>query len=71
MNEKTVGQRVQQARDRRVLARTELAKAAGISYQSLWLIEEGRREPRRATIRRLAAALDVDPVWLLTGEAPA
>jgi transcriptional regulator with XRE-family HTH domain len=67
MKQDSIGDRIQQARDRRVLGRTELAREAGISYEGLYLIETGRRQPRRATIRKLAAALGLDPLELVNG----
>jgi transcriptional regulator with XRE-family HTH domain len=66
MDEETIGKRIQRARDRRVLGRTELAREAGLSYEGLYLIETGKRTPRRATIRKLAEALGIDPHELLS-----
>lgn len=60
-----IGQLIERLRDERVLGRTELARAAGITYEALYLIETGQRQPRRATIRKLAAALNVAPSALL------
>lgn len=65
--DESIGQRIQEARDRRVLGRTELARAAGISYEALYRIETGQRQPRRATIRKIAEVLGIDPADLLKG----
>jgi transcriptional regulator with XRE-family HTH domain len=67
MEAEPIGKRIERLRDRRVLGRTELAREAGLSYEALYLIETGQRQPRRATIRKLAAALGVDPHELLAG----
>jgi transcriptional regulator with XRE-family HTH domain len=63
----TVGARIRSARERAVFGQAELARSAGISVNALWLIERGLREPRATTIRRIAAALGVDPPELVAG----
>ncbi|MGU7778573.1 helix-turn-helix domain-containing protein [Burkholderia sp. PU8-34] len=50
------------------LTRTELAKAAGISRNSLFLIEARAANTRLDTVTRLAVALDVDICCLLSIE---
>jgi transcriptional regulator with XRE-family HTH domain len=57
----TVGERIRQARERAVFGQAELARAAGISVAGLWQIEHGQREPRPATIRKIATALGIEP----------
>jgi XRE family transcriptional regulator of biofilm formation len=55
----TFGKCVTKMRLRRKLSLEELAKKAGLSYQSLWRIEHGRhKEPGMYTAGRLAKALD-------------
>ena len=47
----------------------ELAQRAGVSTETIYSLEHGRREwawPR--TIRKVAEALDVDPKELVKGE---
>ncbi len=61
----TIGQRIREARERAVLEQTELAQLAGIARVTLWEIEHGRRRPRPPTIRKIAAALGVNPSDLL------
>ena len=61
----TIGERIQAARERKVYARSELAKLAGLSYMGLYRIETGMRQPRPSTIRKIAAALGVDPITLV------
>lgn len=65
MSVATIGQRIQAARKRAVWGQAELARAAGISVNTLWQIENGRRQPRPATIRKIAAALQIAPSDLL------
>jgi transcriptional regulator with XRE-family HTH domain len=64
----TVGERIKQARRRAVLGQAELAEKAGISVAGLWQIEHGQREPRPATIRKIAAALGVPATELVSDE---
>jgi len=68
----TVGERLRETRQRRVLTQFELAKQAGVSVVALSRIENGHLDgpPRQRTVRRLARALKVDPAWLLFGEQP-
>jgi len=61
----TQGKRVRRARERAVFGQAELARAAGLSVIGLWQIEHDRRKPRPATIRRIAAALGVEPSELI------
>lgn len=65
----TLGERLRHARLRRSLSQTELAERSGVSPITIARIESGvRKEPHPRTIRKLAAALGVDPAWLLFGE---
>lgn len=66
---RTIGQRVKHARQRAVMTQSELAKVAGIALITVNRLENDAIEnPRPATVRQLASALDVDPAWLLFGE---
>ena len=54
--------RLRQIREARALSLRELEKLSGVSYNTIWRIEDGRRKmthPR--TIRKLAMALGVEP----------
>lgn len=62
------GARIKAARQRAVYGQAELARAAGITPNALWQIENGRREPRPAMIRKLAAALGIDPASLIDAD---
>lgn len=53
-------------REEKVLSQRELARLAGITHTTLWRLENGHREARPKTIRKLAKALEVEPKELLT-----
>lgn len=56
-------------REARVLSLRELEEISGVSYNTIWFIEAGRRKrahPR--TIRKLASALNVQPTELIKGD---
>jgi transcriptional regulator with XRE-family HTH domain len=61
-----VGERIRHVRHRRVLTMKELAERAGIRrWQTIHDIEIGRQKPRPSTLRKIAAALEVEPGQLL------
>ena len=63
-------QRLRELRRLRVLTLRELEEESGVSYNTIWRLENGHREARPSTIRKLAAALGVDPGELVvTGES--
>ncbi len=56
-------------RQERALSIRELGEKAGVSTETIYSLEHGRREwawPR--TVRRLAQALEVEPKELMKGE---
>jgi transcriptional regulator with XRE-family HTH domain len=56
-------------REARILSLRELEELSGVSYNTIWFIEVGRRKrthPR--TIRKLASALGVQPTELIKGD---
>lgn len=65
-----IGQRLLLARNRKVWTQADLARESGVPIITLSRIENGHHQgtPRQSTIRKLAAALNVDPAWLLLGE---
>jgi transcriptional regulator with XRE-family HTH domain len=66
----TLGSRLKQARERRVMTQEDLSRAAGVTEATISRTENEKSGPTRpSTIRKLAAALDVDPAWLLLGDA--
>ena len=60
-----IGEKLKQARTRRLLTQDELAEKAGVSQSTVANIERNNAEPQFRTIRKLAKALDVDPTELL------
>lgn len=65
---KGVGDRCRKLRQLRGLSLRAAATAAGISHESLNLVEKGGTIPLVATCERLAVAFDVAPAWLTYGE---
>jgi transcriptional regulator with XRE-family HTH domain len=53
--------RLARLREQAVLTQNELATKAGLSLLSVHKIETGQQQPRPATIRKLAHALEVRP----------
>lgn len=61
--------KLRRLREREMLSLRELADLSGVAHNTVWRIEAGRRQrthPR--TIRKLAAALSVEPTELLREE---
>jgi len=48
-------------REDRVLSQRELARMAGLTHATVWRLENGFPEARPSTIRKLGAALGVEP----------
>lgn len=55
---------LREVRERRLLSQAELASAARVSNKTIVGIESGRVRPHPSTLRKLAAALDVEPAEL-------
>lgn len=53
---------LREARADRLLSIRELARQASVAPSTVYLIESGRTTPRPWVARRLAAALDLDPL---------
>ncbi len=58
-------EKLRELRRLRVLTLRELEEESGVSYNTIWRLENGYREARPSTIRRLAAALGVEPSELV------
>jgi ribosome-binding protein aMBF1 (putative translation factor) len=56
-----IGENLRKARERRYLSQRALAAEAGVSADTILKLENDRWEPRPSTVRKLAAALDIDP----------
>lgn len=57
--------KLRELREERFLSHRELANLAGVSPTTIHNLEAGRTEAQRRTIRKLAAALGVEPRELL------
>jgi len=64
----TVGERLRWARERQLLTQEALAARAGVLDVTISRTENGHTTPTVGTLRKLADALGVDPVWLRFGE---
>lgn len=62
----TTGERIKTARKRAGMTQQELAEKLQISYMGISQWESGKRNPKKSTLERLAAVLDV-PLNYLTG----
>jgi transcriptional regulator with XRE-family HTH domain len=58
-------QRLKELRRERVLSLRELEERSGVSYNTIWRIEDGRQGAHPRTVRKLAEALGVEPSELL------
>jgi len=65
----SIGARLKYAREQKLLTQEDLAEAASVTEATISRMENGRSGPTRpSTARKLAAALDIDPRWLLFGD---
>ena len=58
-------ERLKELRRARVLSLRELEERSGVSYNSIWRIEDGRQGAHPRTVRKLAEALGVEPSELI------
>ncbi len=58
-------EKLKELREARALSMRELGTAAGVGHNTIYRIEHGQKNVLPRTIRRLAAALDVDPRELM------
>ncbi len=63
-----IGERLRDLRKRALMSQRELAKRSGVGVTTIVRIERNQVEPQGRTIRKLAAALGVDPHELVKGE---
>jgi transcriptional regulator with XRE-family HTH domain len=59
-------ERLKELRRGRVLSLRELEERSGVSYNTIWRLEDGRQGAHPRTVRKLAEALGVEPADLLT-----
>ena len=62
------GMKLRELRERQALSLRELSELAGVNYHAIWRIEVGRTGAQPRTVRKLAAALGVEPRELLKRE---
>ena len=60
-------ERLKELRRERILSLRELEERSGVSYNTIWRIEDGRQGAHPRTVRKLAAALGVEPSELIKG----
>ncbi len=60
--------RLRELRRQRVLSMRELEERSGVSYNTIWRLENGLTGAQPRTIRRLAEVLGVDASELVKGE---
>jgi transcriptional regulator with XRE-family HTH domain len=53
---------LRELRIRNVYSVRGLAKAAGVAFSTVHLVESGKATPHAATMRKIAAALGVEPM---------
>ena len=58
-------ERLKELRRERVLSLRELEQRSGVSYNTIWRLEDGRQGAHPRTVRKLADALGVQPSELL------
>jgi transcriptional regulator with XRE-family HTH domain len=58
-------ERLKELRREQVLSLRELEEKSGVSYNTIWRLEDGRQGAHPQTIRKLAEALGVEPAELL------
>ena len=60
--------KMKKLREEKVLSQRELASMAGLTQMTVWRIENGYRDARPGTIRKLARVLGVEPKELVKRE---
>ena len=58
-------ERLRELRRERVLSLRELEEKSGVSYNTIWRLEDGRQGAHSKTVRKLAEALRVQPSELI------
>jgi transcriptional regulator with XRE-family HTH domain len=65
---KVNGVKLRELREQQALSLRELSDLSGVNYNAIWRIEVGRTGAQPRTVRKLAAALGVQPKELLKRE---
>ena len=58
-------ERLKELRRERVLSLRKLEERSGVSYNTIWRIDDGRQGAHPRTVRKLAEALGVEPSELV------
>ena len=58
-------ERLRELRRERVLSLRELEEKSGVSYNTIWRLEDGRQGAHPKAVRKLAEALRVQPSELI------
>lgn len=66
----TLADRLKDSRKALGLSQAQLADQCGVSQPTIANWERGGHVPRQKALHRIGACLDVEPVWLLSGEQP-
>lgn len=61
-------EKLKELRRQQVLSMRELEEKSGVSYNTIWRLENGLTGARPLTIRKLAKAFSIEPSELLTEE---
>lgn len=67
----TLADRLKSRRKELGFSQNALANSCGVSQPTIANWERGGHVPRQAALASIANCLDVDPIWLLSGEMPA
>ena len=62
------GERLKQLRRERALSQRDLSRMTGVAFDTISRLETGKQEAQPKTIRKLAAALGVEPKELMKDE---
>lgn len=62
-----LGERIREAREQRGWSLEKLAGESGVTFQTAYQLEKGKREPRAFTLARIAKALGLTTDALLAG----
>ncbi len=60
--------KLKRLREEKVLSQRELARMAGLAQGTIWRLENGFKEARPLTIRKIAGVLGVEPRELVKKE---
>ncbi len=66
-----IGDRLKALRIEQALTQEELAEEAGVVANTVARLERNETEPHMSTVRKLAQALNVEPVALVKGASDA